>query len=58
MRATVRADLTWDGVGKDFAKSSDKRLAKVLKEMTGANSVDIINRNFWEDDESEYEDDE
>ena len=55
MRVTVRADLTWDGVSKEFNNNSDKGLRKVLKEMTGASEVDIINRNSWDEEEYEYD---
>ena len=51
MITTVRTDLTWDGkVGDMLNKTSEKKLKQILKDMTGAVDIDIVEVNSWDED--------
>ncbi len=57
MITTVRSDLTWDGVtATAIHNSSEKKIKKLLKDMTGAEDVEIIEINSWDEDSEDYED--
>ena len=57
MITTVRSDLTWDGVtATAIHNSSEKKIKKLLKDMTGAEDVEIIEINSWDEDNEDYED--
>lgn len=48
MITTVRADMTWgDKVGKMLSTQSEKKIKKTLKDMTGADDIEIIEVNSW-----------
>ena len=55
MISTIRVDLTWEGVPKEFCNQSEKKMKKTLKELTGAVDVDIIKWDSWDEDDDEYE---
>ena len=50
MIVTVRADLTWEGMNKNFVNQGEKKLQRSLKDMTGADDVEIIDVNAWDED--------
>ena len=39
MIVTIKADITWEGMPKNFATQSDKKLRRTLKDITGASDV-------------------
>lgn len=51
MIVTIKAELTWSGMSKAFAEQSEKKIKKVLKEMTGADDVEILEIDAWDEDE-------
>ena len=51
MITTVSADMTWGGkVGKMLATQSEKKIKKTLKDMTGADDIEIIAVDSWEEE--------
>lgn len=54
MIVTIRADITWEKVGEDFAGQSEKKIKRSIKDMTGAVDVDIIEINTWDEDDEDY----
>lgn len=56
MITTVRTDITFDGAaGKALSQQSEKKIKKMLKDLTGAIDVDLIEINSWDEDEDEDE---
>ena len=55
MIVTVRTDLTWEGMDKNFANQSEKKMVRSLKDMTGADDVEIIEVNAWDEDGENYD---
>jgi hypothetical protein len=53
MIVTVRADLTWVGVPKQFNEQGEKKFAQSMKDMTGADDVEVIDWNSWDEEEDE-----
>ena len=54
MITTVRTDLTWDGkVGDMLNKTSEKKLKQILKDMTGAVDIDIVEVNSWDEEDND-----
>ena len=52
MITTVRSELTWnDKTGETLAKTSEKKVKQLLKDLTGAIDVEIISIDFWDEDE-------
>ena len=56
MIVTVKTELTWEGVNKNFANQSEKKLKRTLKDMTGASDVEINEVNCWDEDGENNED--
>lgn len=53
---TIRSDMTWEGkVGDMLAKTSEKKIKQMMKELTGACDVEIIKVDSWDEDEDEME---
>lgn len=50
MIVTIKAELTWSGMNKEFFRQSEKKLKKVLKDMTGAEDVEILDVDAWDED--------
>lgn len=53
MTVTVKCLLTWEGMSKNFANQSEKKLKQVIKELTGAIAVDINEVTCTEDLDNE-----
>lgn len=51
MTVEVNVKITWDGMSKDFANQSEKKMKRAIKEMVGASNVEIIEVNAWDEDE-------
>ena len=56
MITTIRVDLSWGGRPAEIlGNQSTKKTKQTLKDLTGADSVEIIDINSWnEDDEENY----
>lgn len=55
MIVTVRADLTWEGVPREFNNQGEKKFKKTMKELTGAADIEVIDWNSWDEDKEEDE---
>jgi len=55
MIVTVRTDLTWEGVSRDFAKQSERKFENSIKDMTGAVDVEVIDWNVWDEEDIDNE---
>ena len=53
MIVTVRADLTWVGVPKQFNEQGEKKFSQSMKDMTGADDVEVVDWNSWDEEEDE-----
>lgn len=54
MIVTIKCDLTREGMNKEFSNQSEKKIKRVLKDMTGADDVEIYDVSAWlEDGENE-----
>ena len=54
--ATVRTDLTWGGKQASMiANQSEKKLKTFLKDLTGAEDVDIIDVSSWDDLDEDWD---
>lgn len=52
MITTIRNELTWDGkTAETLAKTSEKKVKQLLKDLTGAVDVEIISIDSWDEDE-------
>ena len=51
MIVTIRTDLTWVGVPKQFDEQGEKKFKQSMKDMTGADDVEVIDWSSWEEDD-------
>ena len=51
---TIRMDITWEGVPKDFGKNNKKEFKRTLKEMTGASDIEVIDWHSWDEEDEDY----
>ena len=53
MKVTIKNEMTWVGIGRDFANRSKKSIERTLKEMTGADDCEITEIINEEEDDDE-----
>lgn len=53
MTVEIKCVLTWQGMNKAFAQQSEKKIKRSLKDISGADDVEIIEINSWEEDEED-----
>jgi len=41
MKVTIKNELTWVGINREFANQSEKKIKRTLKELTGADDCEI-----------------
>ena len=51
MKVTIKNELTWVGMNKEFANQSEKKIKRALKEMTGADDCEITEVSAEEEDD-------
>ena len=51
MITSITCKLTWGSMGKSFSEQSEKKIERTLKELTGADDVEIIDVSSWDEEE-------
>ena len=54
MIVNAKIDVTWEAAPKTFAFQSEKKIKRTLKELIGADDVDILDWNIFDDEEDSW----